>query len=239
MHIRHSVGQQAQNDPADVRVVQQLLNQAGALDSTGRPLSVDGLAGRNTFDGIKSFQKEVVGTLTPDGRIDPAKLTFSKLTQTAEEFSLFVATIYGEAGKSSEAAWKAIAWVIVNRIGTREWAAFQSAKAVIQNTGFDAYTQRTAPFNHGLTAMRHRSSHHIDPVVERLIKAVRPAYLNIGADPTSNAVLYFSPKAQAALHKSSPSMYKRDTPPWKFELLKEISIPGLLSSDDFRFYAYK
>jgi hypothetical protein len=239
MHLHHSVGPQSPNDSVDVKHIQQLLNQAGALDSTGKPLAVDGAPGKQTLEAIKGFQRDVVGTANPDGKVDPGRTTLTKLVWTAEEFSLFVATIYGEAGNSSEAAWNAIAWVIMNRMGTREWSAFQTAKAVIRNTGFDAYTQKTAPYHHAMAAMKRRSLHHQNPVVERIIRIVRPVYLSLASDPTSGAVLYYSPKAQAALHKANPSMYKRESPPWKFELLKQVSIPGLTSLDDFKFYAYK
>jgi hypothetical protein len=239
MHLRHSVGLKAKNDSADVRLVQQLLNRSGAVDPRGRPLALDGVAGGGTCCCIKGFQQDFLETPHADGKVEPGKGTFTKLVQAAAEFSLFVATIYGEAGNSSEAAWTAIAHVIVNRVGTREWTAFQTVTAVIQNTGFDAYTQQTTPFKHALAAMKHRAAHHVNSVVERIIKAVRPVYLEQGVDTTSNAVLYYSPKAQAILHKAHPKLYPNETPPWKFELLKEITVPGLRSTDDFKFFAYK
>lgn len=58
------------------------------------------------------------------------------------------------------------------------------------------------------------------------------------ADNTDKAVLYYSPKAQASLHKTKPSMY-REKPRWDFNKLQEVKIKGLLASDDIKFYIYK
>ena len=64
-----------------------------------------------------------------------------------EEFILFVATVYGEACGQSEAAWKAVASVIMNRVGNKRFL-YDSAgymqvphdvKAVIKTGGFDIH----------------------------------------------------------------------------------------------------
>jgi cell division protein FtsL len=60
-----------------------------------------------------------------------------------EEFKLFVATVYGEVGgihHSQEVAWKAVASVIINRVGVGIWIKYKTVTAVIQHTHFDTYT---------------------------------------------------------------------------------------------------
>lgn len=71
--IRKSVGKGGENEGADVRLVQELLNKKG------ESLKVDGQIGKNTINAIKRFQ----GTLNigaPDGLIEPGKSTITALT---------------------------------------------------------------------------------------------------------------------------------------------------------------
>lgn len=67
-----SVGAGGTNQPADVRLVQELLN------GTGRSLVVDGLIGRKTIEAIHTFQKGIFQGWS-DGRIDPDETTFQRL----------------------------------------------------------------------------------------------------------------------------------------------------------------
>lgn len=41
--------------------------------------------------------------------------------EITEDFAIFASTIYGEAAASSEAAWRCVAHVIMNRVGRLEW----------------------------------------------------------------------------------------------------------------------
>lgn len=157
----------------------------------------------------------------------------------SEEFKLLIATIYGEAATSSEIAWQSIACVVLNRIGVREWSRHKTATDIIKNTGFDAYTHRNKPY---ITAEDYMKENQNSPgnnkIIEKMISCLTPIYLKKKSDITNRAVLYYSPKAQAALHKINPKVWK-STPNWNFNLLDEVNIPSLLSSDDFKFYKYK
>ncbi|PTT91571.1 peptidoglycan-binding protein [Pelomonas sp. HMWF004] len=70
--ISASVGRDGHNQPADVKVVQALLNQRGF--DCGQ---VDGRCGRRTVQAIISFQSDF--TRTPDGRVDPGGKTLARL----------------------------------------------------------------------------------------------------------------------------------------------------------------
>ena len=74
--ISGSVGAGGANKSADVKIVQQLLNMAGALTG-GVRLAVDGMAGPLTNGAIRTCQKN--SKLTVDGRIDPHGPTLARL----------------------------------------------------------------------------------------------------------------------------------------------------------------
>jgi len=124
------------------------------------------------------------------------------------EFRLLVATVYGEAANSSETAWKSVAYVMKNRVGKREWTRYKSVSDIIKNTGFDAHTQRNGPY---VTAEKYLQENGAqagkNARIERMIEVLTPVYLGSEADVTGGAVLYYSPKAQAALHKTNPKMW--------------------------------
>lgn len=67
-----SVGANGRNQPVDVLLVQQLLQQRGV--DPGAP---DGLIGPKTIAAIRSFQSRFLAS--PDGRVDPGGRTFREL----------------------------------------------------------------------------------------------------------------------------------------------------------------
>lgn len=81
--ITGSVGANGRNIPADVKAVQQRLNELS------RPplakLAVDGLVGPKTRGMIADFQKKVVGLQVPDSRVDPNGRTLAALNNAASE----------------------------------------------------------------------------------------------------------------------------------------------------------
>lgn len=156
--------------------------------------------------------------------------------QLSDEEILFISVIYGEANLSSETSWKAIANVIMNRIGEKEWANYATATDVIMYSGFDAFTDKNSPYREAETYFENRD--YSNDVIERMIEVVLPIYSGEENDITGGAVLYYSPKAQEALHEHNPQKYSK-IPPWDFSQLEEISIDGLDSDDDFKFYKYK
>ena len=76
--IGGSVGKGGKNAEADVIIVQHLLNVHVAV--LGVPtLVVDGDAGTNTIEAIRRYQKMVLGSVAPDGRIDAGGNTWKAL----------------------------------------------------------------------------------------------------------------------------------------------------------------
>jgi hypothetical protein len=148
---------------------------------------------------------------------------------------VFLATIYGEAAQSSEAAWKAIASVIMNRVGVREWSRWKTPLDIIRETGFDAFDHRNSPYITAWKALQTPYIASLLPAMGRLIAACQPIYE--GGARTTDAQLYYSPKAQAALHKKNPRVWPA-VPRWKFELLEAVDVPGT-EKDDFAFFRYR
>lgn len=74
-----SVGNEAKNQPADVTLIQKLLNE-NKITGEIRPLKIDGKIGPNTIRRIKVFQKRIIFMGMPDGRVDPNGKTFKRLS---------------------------------------------------------------------------------------------------------------------------------------------------------------
>lgn len=79
--IDSSVGLGGKNKRRDVKVVQRLLNKHSLPPLQN--LSVDGIAGQNTFDTIRHFQSVIVKMRTPDSKVDPGGKTLRHLNRGA------------------------------------------------------------------------------------------------------------------------------------------------------------
>lgn len=156
-----------------------------------------------------------------------------------DDFSIFSATIYGEAANQSEASWRAIAHVIMNRVGTREWKKLRTAKDVIEKSGFDAFTDKTNNYKYAykLISTTKTISEISDEKLKRLASAVLPVFQGKDVDPTEGSVLYYSPLAQTKLHAINPAVY-REKPKWDFSKLVKVDVLGC-EDDDFFFYRYR
>jgi hypothetical protein len=152
-----------------------------------------------------------------------------------EELRVFLATIYGEAAESSPASWMAIASVIMNRVGQREWKKHKTPLEIIQHTGFDAYSHRNAPYRLAYKVLEVPAMAMPGSKLKLFMDHVIPMYE--GWPRTTDAQLYYSPKAQAALHKKHPRKWKA-VPAWKFELLEKVDVPGT-ERDDFAWFRYR
>lgn len=156
--------------------------------------------------------------------------------EESEEFRVFVSTVYGEAAGQSKAAWACIGWVINNRVNYREWRKHKTVSDVIKNTGFDAYTHKTRLYSKAYDYLAGNSDVAPDRLLD-MIKVLRPVFSRLASDCSKGSVLYYSPKAQKALSKSNPGMY-RETPKWNFDKLERV-FPEGVEDDDFAFYKYK
>lgn len=152
-----------------------------------------------------------------------------------DEFRILLATVYGEAAALSPSSWRAVTSVILNRVGKREWKRLDSVLKVIVRSGFDAFKFRNSPY---LEAFRHFGLGHPPrhARLEALYNTVYPLYMRTEA-AIPDIVLYYSPRAQAQLHKSNPRLYP-PAPRWDFKRLDQVAIPGT-EQDDILFFRYK
>ena len=153
----------------------------------------------------------------------------------SSDFQFYVATIYGEAGNSNEAVWKTIAHSMNNRIGLGEWASQKDLMDIVRNTRYDANRNGgNGPFKSAMVMFK---SNKISPLLQRVINAVEPIFYQRETDFTNGVVSYYSPRAQAELHRKNPSAYTKlkpdfaDTP----SQFAEVKIPST-QPYDFAWY---
>lgn len=160
----------------------------------------------------ESDEKEESEELTPDQKI-------------------FIATIYAEALVSangnyvSPIARQAIACVIMNRIGQREWARFQTAGEVCAFSGFSAH----GSYNYQECMKYLDNRDGSNQQIEELISQVLPIYTGELPDITGGAQLFYTPAAMrphTELH-------------WNFGLLEEVILSGVDPYFEGRFFRYK
>ena len=81
--ISASVGKNGVNRQADVKLVQQLINQNIGRLTPLATLKVDGINGSRTIGAISEFQTRVVGMARADGRVDAGGKTLQELNKGA------------------------------------------------------------------------------------------------------------------------------------------------------------
>ena len=79
MCISHSVGTQATNNVADIKLVQILLNENLGRLLPSPPLKIDGQIGSVTLERIREFQERVVKLPIPSRRVEPGSETLHQL----------------------------------------------------------------------------------------------------------------------------------------------------------------
>lgn len=151
----------------------------------------------------------------------------------SEDFKIFFATIYGEAGNSSKTAWKVVAHSIKNRIGFNIWTKYSTSTEIISETSYDAYTDQTVHYKNAKSQM---DSGNIKPEILKIIQAVEPIFNGQEKDFTEGVVSYYSPAAQKTLHKKYPNKYKSVVPDWVTQdRVHQVFIKGT-EQDDFAWY---
>jgi hypothetical protein len=78
--ITGSVGQGGRNAYDDVLLVQKMLNKNMHLLSGVTPVQESGAADQATLDAIAAFQRQIMHSTSPDGRVDPNGRTWRVLT---------------------------------------------------------------------------------------------------------------------------------------------------------------
>ena len=163
---------------------------------------------------------------SPKVEIEEEEVIDNSLT---EDEKVLVATIAAEAtvtaqGKQvSSAGRQAMANVVINRVGVREWAQYKTVADICKYTGFDGYGDKNYQ-----TCMEYLNARDgSNAVYEAIIWDVMAAYEN---DITGGCQLYYTP---AAMIPSGSS------PNWNYDVLEEVTIPGVDSYYEGRFYRYR
>jgi len=90
--ISSSVGQGGRNIPADIKTIQEALNQVTVKGEAGGPmpfLAVDGIKGPKTQAAILNFQEVQVTSIRADGLVEPTKQTILRLNEIVAPISKF------------------------------------------------------------------------------------------------------------------------------------------------------
>jgi spore germination cell wall hydrolase CwlJ-like protein len=156
----------------------------------------------------------------------------------SDEQKLFIATVAGEAGGSSEATQRAVAHVIMNRVGYKDWS---NRDTVAKNLTSDQFSSIDDPNNQPFQEMQKylKNRDGSNPRLEKMVNTAMNVYHKKDPDFTGGAVMFYSPKAQAQLHKADPANYPKPHPvDWNFDELLHLAVPGA-EEDDFQFYKYK
>ena len=154
-----------------------------------------------------------------------------------EEFILFVATVYGEAASQSEVAWRAVASVIMNRVGHPLWKKNEMNKtvtSVIKCTGFDAiHKQKNFIKAFAFLSGEKEALNTFEKnIMKKMIEDLKPIYYEKQVITTANH--YYSPNEQLRQHNLDPDNYP--AVPKFAKYYKEVKITELKVHDDFKFY---
>ena len=176
--------------------------------------------GFGSDEAMERFQ----GSGQNSGAEENAELTYDQ--------KVFIATICAEVTSSAQGypvspiARQAVACVIMNRIGQREWEKYNSAAEICAYTGFTAYGN--AHFKECMNYLNRRDGSNV--LVEEIISQVLPIYLGEIPDITGGAQIFYTPAAMSP-HRTELG--------WNPSLLQEVIISGVDPYYEARFFRYK
>jgi hypothetical protein len=240
------VGKGQANLAVDVREVQRLLDAYHVDRGRGRMVRIDGRFGALTAAAIDQFQRDAVGLQKPDGVIDPGGRTWRRLAlQDAKsglgqagvdaapdphaELIYLAKTLYGEAAGQSYESKLAVGWSIRNRLASGRWGRTYRA-VVTARLQYTCWSKHADPGNYARIQ---------NPKGSAWLECLKAANEIINADADANlipdATHYYSPYAQAALHKVNPQLYP-ETPGFTAPPAQLVPNPPGVSDDDFHFY---
>ena len=130
--IGASVGRKGVNHPDDVKLIQHLLNSN--LPVPPAPLLENGIIDGGTISAIETYQKQILGSKTPDGRVDPKGRTF--LSLAADKLSFLAHRCQPLAGASTSVD------------ATVMDPGFLTSTGVTRDSGLQAIVERRVLKNH-------------------------------------------------------------------------------------------
>lgn len=156
---------------------------------------------------------------------------FGPFPEVREEEKIIICTVYGESRNASDNTQKAVAHVIMNRVGFREWRKYKSAEEIIKNTGFDAYGMEL--YNKAEEYLRNRNG--LEDEIERVIRNVIPVIRGQEKDFTEGCVLFYSPM-RYRIDRIKRGQICNMRPDWNFNVLEKAEMKGC--HGDFVFFRY-
>lgn len=130
--IGASVGRKGVNHPDDVILVQHLLNSNLPVPSI--PLSENGIIDGSTISAIENYENRILGSKSPDGRVDPGGRTF--LSLAADKLSFLPHRCQPQAGPSTK-----VDGVVMN-------PGFLTSTGVTRDSALQAIVERRVLNNH-------------------------------------------------------------------------------------------
>lgn len=158
---------------------------------------------------------------------------FGPFPEVREEEKIVICTVSGEGYGAVDKVQKAIAHVIMNRIGFREWRNYKTAEEIIKNTGFDAYSMRSLNYRKAEEYLKNRNG--LDEEIEKIIHNVIPIIRGQEKDFTKRCVLFYSPMRYRLQCLKRKQIWKMK-PNWNFSILQKAKLKGCRG--DFAFYRY-
>lgn len=138
-----------------------------------------------------------------------------------DDEKLFIAVIAAESIGEGELAWKVVANVIMNRVGSAEWSNYVTPREVIEkkNAFSCLLNGGSKEYKKAVEYLENRVDD--DGIYEQLIAVVMPIYYGEELDVTGGAQLYYSPK----------SMSPPGSEPWWASYYKQITVEGIDPND--------
>lgn len=137
-----------------------------------------------------------------------------------EEEKLFIAVVAGESIGQGELGWQVVANMIMNRVGSREWAALKTPTEVMNSNHFDCLKEGGSnEYNKAVKYLENRVNDN--GIYEQLISVVMPIYHGETTDITGGAQLYYSPR----------SMKPPGSKPWWEKYYKKVTVEGIDPND--------
>lgn len=237
--IFRPVGREQTNLKQDVKIVQALLSGKHASFPGMPRLSQDGRCGAITLRAIRIFQASMTPPQT-DGVISPNGPTFKALvagkvsaaTSGSENWGdvdYLARTLYGESRGEAKASKTAVAWVIRNRLKSGRWGSSYRS-VVTARWQFTSWMQSVDPGNYAAIQNPHGAAWDECLDVAKTVIAADDK-----TNPVPDATHYYSPNAQAALHKVNSSLYP-EVPAWAASPAVLLPNPLDVPSTSFQFY---
>lgn len=213
-------------NPGDFSAILENPELSPYIFSKNDPVNIPkvGEGKRREWNGPSEEQQVLVDAMNTDYDTE-------KHLELSYDQKVFVSTIYAEATSTAQGyyvsplARQAIANVIMNRIGQREWTKYKTAAEICAYTGFTAYGNYY--YEECMDYLNAQDGSN--ELIEEILAEVLPVYTHELPDITGGAQIFYTP---AAMHPGRSLG-------WNSALLEEVIISGVDPYYEARFFRYK